>query len=79
MIEIGQEVYNYFYERFLEPIIDWSMLNGVPLYSLFVEYNMDLTSLFLLEELDGVVYQCDVNKILDPGGFHFSFCDVCYC
>lgn len=67
----SQEVFHYL--RFQEPDVTRSTLNGVAFRSLSVEDNLVLTSPVHLEEIYGVVFQCDGNKCPGRGGFNFSF------
>lgn len=47
-----------------------------PFLSIFLEDNLRLTSLFLLKELDGFVYQYDGKKSPGLNGFNFSFIKI---
>lgn len=55
VFEILQEVYNYFYEIFVEPNRDIHCLDDVTFRSLSDEDNIGLTGLFLIHELEQVV------------------------
>lgn len=70
---IRHGVFNHFYYRFKEPNVDYTRLDGAIFRSIDMGDNLALTSLFLLRQVDEIVYQRDENNSPCPNGSNFSF------
>lgn len=71
--DIFQEVVNYFYNHFREPLLDQPMLDGIFYPPISEEDCVSLMVPFHLSDIDRVVSLCDGNKSPGPDGFYFSF------
>ncbi|KAK2446576.1 hypothetical protein QL285_017365 [Trifolium repens] len=71
--EIRQAVVSYFANHFQSSMVNRPRLDGIVFPVISDQDNSLLSERFSLEEIHGVVMDCDGNKSPGPDGFNFSF------
>jgi tRNA splicing ligase len=70
---IRQSTVCFFKNQFQSSQTARSLLDGVVFHVLTSEENASMTCPFSLEEIEGVIMDCDGNKSPGPDGFNFNF------
>jgi hypothetical protein len=71
--EVRQAVVSYFTNHFHAPLMNHPRLDGIDFPVISEQDNIVLTNRFSMEEIEGVVMDCERNKNPGPDGFNFSF------